>query len=286
MNFDLNSTFYCNIMVESNHHLNLLQVGWDKCLPNASYSHYRDMHIVHFIKSGSGTIETNGKKFTLSANDAYLVRPNILTIQTASPDNPWQLYFFAFNGNLAEKIIEKTVFNNSVYVNVKNNHFHKMILDSAIQLNSSPQNQLKKYEHLFKLISFFDISNSDTFNNYNNNSKYDFSYKKDIRKICQYIQLNYPKNITIEELAKSLNISRSQLYRNFKEVTGMSVQDFIVNTRITEAKKLLSISDLSASAISQIVGYAQYTTFFRVFKHHTGLTPIEYRQNKNVIDIS
>ena len=48
--------FFCNILnSEKNDYLNLLQVGWDKCTPNYTYSNYRDMYIIHYVKSGFGT---------------------------------------------------------------------------------------------------------------------------------------------------------------------------------------------------------------------------------------
>ena len=270
--------FYCNTLPPKNNLLNLLQIGWDKCAPGDTFSQYRDMYIIHYIKSGTGTIEVNNNKYTLSQNDAYIVRPNILTVQTADTDDPWELYFFSFNGSLANDIIEKTVFNNgAVSVAIKNSNLCEAITESAFELNDSSQNELVNYAHLFKLLAYFDYSNNISISQ----NKNDGFYQKATSKVQQYIQLNYSKKIKISELADSLNISRAHLYKIFKNDTGTSIENYLVTVRMNEARRLLEDTDLSIAEISSLGGYTQYyNTFSKMFKRYTGLTPSQYRIKK------
>lgn len=268
--------FFCNSLSNDNNELlNFVQVGWDKCTANSSFSHYRDMYIIHFIKSGAGIIETNGKKYILSENSAFIVRPKILTVQKADVLKPWELYFFAFNGRLAEKLIKKTIFaDDIVSVHMDGEELCEHITDIAIELNDSDVNDMHKYECFFKLLSYFD-KNASQFSIYSGNS----GYMQDIvSKVQNYIQLNYEKSITISDLSEQINISRSHLFRIYKAVTGSSIKEYIVAVRMNEARSLLSDTNYTAAVVASLVGYSHYTTFFKMFKDYTGYSPQEYRR--------
>lgn len=268
--------FYCNTLSpQQNDFINLLQVGWDKCSPGYSYSHYRDMYIVHFVRSGSGTVETNGKRYVLSQNEAFIVRPNELMVQTTDNSQPWELFFFAFNGTFAKEIVEKTVFkNNTVSVSIQDDALPQLIIDIAAELNENPRHDIRTLEFLFKLLSHFDDTRDHIYSPPDNNNP----YQKYIAAVQEYIQFNYSKSIKISELADQLNISRSHIYRIFKKYTGSSIEDYLVSVRINAARSLLSDTDLPTASIASLVGYAYYSTFFKIFKLHTGVTPKQYRE--------
>lgn len=274
-----NQNFFCTILssAEKNPHLNLLQVGWDRCAPGYTYTNFRDMYIIHFVKSGYGTFETNGKRYNIQPNDAYIVIPNTLAVQTADREEPWEFCFFAFGGSFAKYLVEKTAFKDgTVSVSIDNNEIWDIIYDIAIKLNENSHSEMQTLEYLFKMLSLFETDNtasSAEAENYDPYYKYIYAVKK-------YISFNFSKTIKISDIAKQLNINRSHLYRVFKENTGRSIEEYLVSTRINEARRLLDDTDFSTSAIANLVGYAHCSTFFKMFKAHTGLTPQEYR-NKN-----
>ena len=267
--------FFCTILssIEKNPHLKLLQVGWDKYDPGQSYTNFRDMYIIHFVKSGYGTFETNGKRYNIQPNDAFMVRPNIMAVQTADINEPWEICFFAFNGELAKYLVENTGFKDGVVSVTLDNNIWKEIYDIAIELNVNSASEMHNLEYLFKMLSFFETKNislSAQADEYQPSYKYIYAVKK-------YISFNFSKPIKISDIAKQLNINRSHLYRIFKESTGKSIEEYLVSVRINEARRLLDDTNFSTSAISDLVGYAHCSTFFKMFKAHTGLTPQEYR---------
>uniref|UniRef100_UPI003AB7AC7A helix-turn-helix domain-containing protein n=1 Tax=Eisenbergiella sp. TaxID=1924109 RepID=UPI003AB7AC7A len=73
-------------------------------------------------------------------------------------------------------------------------------------------------------------------------------------------------------------ISKTQLYYIFKEVTGITVSEYITEYRITKAKDFLINTDLSVEMISQAVGYMNISSFSRVFKLKAGCSPLQYRK--------
>jgi len=101
--------------------------------------------------------------------------------------------------------------------------------------------------------------------------------QKYVASVQEYILFNYPKPIKIADISKILNVERSYLYRIFKNATGESIGQYLISVRIQQAQKLLRETQFSVTSISQIVGYLNYPSFYRVFKSLSGLTPIEYR---------
>ncbi len=276
MEFDNLSRFlWSDSSAKNEDYINLVQVGWNKCMPESSYSQYRDMYIIHIIKNGSGIIENNGHRYSLGKNEVFLVRPNELTVQTADVNNPWELYYFSFKGKLSEEFLNKTVFQNgNFYATIDDDSVFDAIKNIAIYLSEHPEQKIRSFEYLFKLLALFD---KQTVTEVPKKVNSDFVYQKYISFIQEYIQLNYTKQIKISELAAKLGLSRSHLYRIFKSCTGKSIEDYVVSVRINTARSLLQDTDLSCSSIAMSVGYSHYTTFFKMFKLNTGYTPQQYR---------
>ncbi len=264
-----------NVSFDRNTFLNLIEVGRDIISTGFSYPQYQNMYVITFVKSGKGVLEMRGKKYEISQNDAFLTLPNELSIQTSDLNDPWELYYFGFNGSIAKDVVDNTVFKHGfVSILKQDTGFTTDILDAIYFLNNNSYGDLLLFEYLFKFLSYFDI--------YKNMPKIKSEIKENkyVSEIKKYIQYNYLKPIKISDIANELNINRSHLYRIFKEEIGTSIEEYIINIRINHAKALLKDTDFSVSAISLMTGYKNYTTFFKRFKQITGLTPLEYRNCK------
>lgn len=97
-------------------------------------------------------------------------------------------------------------------------------------------------------------------------------------KVIQYVYANYTDpSLSVETICEGLGKSRSYLSRMFKENTNMNLLDFLHTTRINQAKKLLSETNLNIASIAEKVGYYSGWTLARVFKRYEGITPSAYR---------
>lgn len=81
----------------------------------------------------------------------------------------------------------------------------------------------------------------------------------------------------VEEIAKELNLSRSQCSKVFVKIYGISPRQYISQLKLSEAKQLLIGSDLTIEAISRRLGFASVSHFSRQFRRWTGLSPNQYR---------
>ena len=82
----------------------------------------------------------------------------------------------------------------------------------------------------------------------------------------------------VEELAKELHLSRSQLNRFLKEQYGMSFREKLLQTRMDRASWLLRHTEKPVEEIAGEVGYRSESAFFQVFRKIFGQTPEKYRK--------
>ena len=104
------------------------------------------------------------------------------------------------------------------------------------------------------------------------------SYNPLTLKIMEYLHSNFSSKITLEDIGRISFFSPNYCESVFKRETGRSVIDYLLEVRMTEAKKLLAEGSVSLSAVSDAVGFDDYNYFSRIFKKRTGYTPSEYRR--------
>jgi AraC-like DNA-binding protein len=86
------------------------------------------------------------------------------------------------------------------------------------------------------------------------------------------------EDFSVEDICKSLAVSRVQLYRKVKALLNVNVNDYILNTRLQKAKYLLQHEELSISEISYNVGFSSPAYFSTVFKSKFGVTPKAFKE--------
>lgn len=100
---------------------------------------------------------------------------------------------------------------------------------------------------------------------------------EEILKSQEFIENNYEKKITVEELAAKLHLTRRTFERRFKKCTHCTVIEYLQKVRIEASKKELEAGRKSIDEIVLEVGYSDIQTFRDIFKRVTGTTPMEYR---------
>ena len=99
-----------------------------------------------------------------------------------------------------------------------------------------------------------------------------------LKKMNEFIEKSLDDSAyTVEDLAKSLAISRVQLYRKVKAILGISISDHINNLRLDKSKELLKKSDQTISEIAYAVGFSSPNYFSTSFKNKFGISPKEYK---------
>lgn len=85
--------------------------------------------------------------------------------------------------------------------------------------------------------------------------------------------------LNVENLAQKVGISRTQLYRRMKDITGLSTSDFLRDQRLRQAATLLKEKNSTVTQIAYAVGFTSQTHFSTMFKRLYGMSPTEYKEN-------
>lgn len=95
--------------------------------------------------------------------------------------------------------------------------------------------------------------------------------------IMQYIQENYMYDISMQDLAHTMNYSEAYFCKLFKQCFGRNFTSYLTEYRVEEAKKLLAQESANIKEIGKAVGYSDSNYFTKVFRRIAGVSPTEYR---------
>jgi len=241
--------------------------------------HFHTTLSIGAIIDGTANFTSNKKRIIL--NQETLVVLNPLTLHSCNPikSNFRSYYMLYLDTNWAYNL-QKTIFTNiNAFAPVSKN----LIIDKNdyikfIKLNNSLLNKdilyLQKQEAIEE---FF----RDFFKKHCNKKLiHTIETNKNSRKIemaKEYIEHNYNKNLTIEEIAQKINLSPFHFSRIFKNSMNISPYQYLLNIRVEKAKDFLKNSSVKIADIAQELGFNDQSHFNRVFKSLTTITPYEYK---------
>lgn len=104
--------------------------------------------------------------------------------------------------------------------------------------------------------------------------------KSQLQIMMQFIQQNYAKQITLEEIAASVNVSKSTALNIFKRVINDTPINYLLTYRLKKAAEMLKSTENKIDYIAQETGFEYESYFNRRFKQFYGITPGEYRKKR------
>ncbi len=108
--------------------------------------------------------------------------------------------------------------------------------------------------------------------------------KEKIEQVIMHINNSFMREITLEQVAKMVHLSRGYFSQYFKEEMGVTFQEYLQNLRLNFALELIKTSDLSISEICFRTGFNSAAYFSRAFKKHFGNSPRFYRNHNKKSD--
>ncbi len=258
--------------------LYLSYCGMEECDPGHSYGPIsRTEYLFHYILSGKGVFEADGKTYHLGKNEAFIIYPGEITFYQADTEEPWTYIWVGFGGVKAESCLKhaclgkskrtaKYSCENQLYDCVKG-------MLNASQLTYA--NDLIREGYLFMFLSHLIEENHDT---NSQNGTYDYPFHVYVQHALEFIDHNYHKDIKINDIANYIGIDRSYFTNIFKKTMYISPQQYLVNYRLDKASNLLKTTSLPVNNIAAEVGYPDALTFSKIFKMNYKLSPKSYRE--------
>lgn len=255
--------------------LSAFNVGFQKCEPFHRWGPAtRDHYVIHLVISGAGTVETLGNKTRLSSGDCFICYPDTEFSYYADKKDPWEYAWIGFSGADAAMILSSTDFTRDAPFIRQIPHFGEVqekIREIYEARGNGFSNIIRMTGLLYQILSLL----------------VEDSVKEPVSSVAQlyvqaaakYISENYGDPLNIEDLAAFVGVSRSQLFRCFEQVMGMSPKEYLTSFRIKQACHLLETTTLSVTAIANSLGFDNSLYFSKAFHKAKSQSPTEYRKN-------
>ena len=250
-------------------------------------------HRIYYCVNGEGKIYINNKLYLLkpytiliwSSGNKYRCTPsnNDLICITANFDfyenkehNIEPIPPVSASKISKEQIFEKDVFfedcelfSNVVYIQNIPECYETMKELAQTYRNKTTYNKLFLKGLIIKL--FNTIINRVQSNNINDN-------KQNIIEIIRYVESNYNRDITNEEIARKFNYHPNYLSKLFLDYTGFTLHNYLIKYRLSKAVKLLLSTNLPISKICEEINILDPHYFSRIFKKYYKISPRQFRQ--------
>lgn len=243
--------------------------------PHTSRRENLSSYLFFLVLSGYGTLEYQGKSHALCAGDCVFLDCHKLYSHRTS-DDLWQLkwvHFYGPNmGSIYEKYIER---GGQPCFHPKDAKPYDQILQELYRI-ASAEDYVRDMRIFEKLTSLLTLLMEESW--HPEHSSCIEVKKQNLQNVKEYLDRHYTEKIYLDNLAEAFYINKFYLTRIFKEQFGISIHNYLLQTRITHAKQLLRFSDKTIENISAECGIEDANYFSRIFKKVEGISPGEFRK--------
>lgn len=226
---------------------------------------------LRYTLSGEGMLEYNGKKYTLSKGEGYWIDCRNHHYYETVGDH-WCCTVFHFNGVPACPIF--SAFAQSGNVKFTDRTFPGFEL---MQMQILQETQKVSAHAEFRISCLFHMLLTELLVTHSQNSASEKTSTV-VENIIRYMQANYKENFSVEDLCRTFGISRTHLNRCFRQYTGFSPHDYLIQIRLNAAKLMLQNTNLSVDEICSQSGFQDTAYFIQIFKKREGITPLKFRK--------
>lgn len=255
--------------------------GLNKYNPDAppDMMHWHNFFELEMVLNGSGKSICNNKTYTIKRGMiSYLTPTDMHQYIITSDMSVLRVHFTleSINPEILESFFDLK--NNVIYINEEQIKRTIAICD-LLQQNNIPGKTGNLYAS--QLLQALLFSLKDEFEAESNIYK---NSPLPIQKALIYIHSHFKENPQLEDIAKSLYLSKNYFCALFKENMGESYKDYLRKLKLNYAVDLLRHSDLSITQIALDSGYVTQSHFNRDFKAFFGISPRDMRNNINHVN--
>lgn len=242
--------------------LNPLTYGIMQCRPGYRYGPMvRPFYLVHYVLSGKGIFYKDEGAYPVKAGEFFMILPGEVTSYEADREDPWKYLWLYFEGETAKRLenLESPV-----------GPLPRAMFDDLIAAGNNSFSEwggvTEEYiaAILHRMIAEIFIHRSP--------------HSHHARRAETYIRTRYSDpDLSVEGIAAALSLDRHHLARLFKARYGMTMREYLINTRIHRAAELLREGH-SVTETTALCGYTDLPNFSKMFRRHFGVSPGQYRK--------
>ncbi|AEI40114.1 AraC family transcriptional regulator [Paenibacillus mucilaginosus] len=242
-----------------------------------------DYHLVHLVTSGKGTFRCMGRDYRLGPGDSFFIFPGELVAYASDEVEPWNYRWIAFKGSRADESLSALGISQHQPVTHSRDFrrlgalFHKMERTLA---SGRPGSDLQAGGYLRLALAEYAQEAAAAAPPVTEGSM----IQQQVEQAIRWLTLQYYQPISIEHMAKTLGYHRTHLSKMFKQHTGMSPMQYLLQVRMERAKRLLH-ERLTIEQVASSVGFADALYFSKQFKKWYGVSPSDYRNSQGAAPV-
>lgn len=244
-------------------------------------NHFHKHFVVGFIEKGERKLSCLNKEYIVGSGDITIFNP--YDVHTCEQINELPLDYRCLN--VSEEIMGKNIIN-IIEIKEKINFSPTVItnlyLSSLIKelhsLITKKSREFRKEEIFILILEYLVKYHSIPFEN-----NYSVKQSENIKRVCEFLEKNFDKNISLDTLTSLTDFSKYHLLRSFTKETGITPYGYLETVRIEKAKNFLE-KGVSPAETAFLTGFSDQSHFSNFFKKFIGLTPKQYQNifiNKN-----
>jgi len=233
----------------------------------------KPMYLLLYTVSGCGVIKVDAKPRYLPAGSCVLIDCRTYHEYSAVSGAPWCFHWVHFDGASMEA-------------------YRKLLVEEFDVLNVNDKVCLPRYfdqihsilnesNVMLRYVTFSDIISNILLILCNTHYSKEVHGEVDsdaVRIACRYIEENLSRDITIDQMAALVHLSKFYFIRLFKRFMGVSPYQYVQISRVNRAKELLMSTNFRINEISEMVGFSSATRFTKFFSDMTGMSPSKFRK--------
>jgi AraC-like DNA-binding protein len=234
---------------------------------------HRDYYQIYYAAEGRGDFVINGDPCPLEENMLIFAHPGvkhgIKPVSGGKTIKTLEVKFVIFNNDLAAEL------QNIPHVYRGNADLRNLLYQV---FNEGIKKDLYYDKTAIHFFSAFLYKLIRQHKNFDNNPE-DITFRqKPAAKIKEYLNLHYQEDISLDRLAEVIGYTKNYLCRIFRENTGITINEYLSDVRISRAADLLASTDMEIAEVSKAAGYTNIFHFIKKFKKIIGIPPGGYRK--------
>lgn len=247
---------------------------------------HEDLQFIYVLE-GTVEVKTLYSGIRLAAGDGVFINKNVIHFVGADETNHYNSFIFPdyflkfYLGSPAANLVENVCENNNIQLYPFHNQTDSAqeALSFLKKLSELEENKTDFYQ--YEVLVLLSALWLETIKNIRPAAEMRESAEdKRMRIFLRYIEKYYSEDISLEALAASANVSKSECLRCFKSTLQTSPYKYITEYRLSAAAKLLINTDKPITEIAFDVGFHHLSHFGKLFREKTGMSPKEYRESQ------
>jgi AraC-like DNA-binding protein len=236
---------------------------------------------LHIVLDGKGYLLTEGKRYELLKGQGFLYGPGMRQRYCSDANDPWSIRWVHFYGERLEELLDGKGLDEPWLFALSNLSPIESLIQKLLSLGRTYQidDEYALGSALYELLTRLQTT-SDRLNVPINHAS------GKIRAVANYVRTHSQESFSIEKAAALAGYSTHYFSRKFGQTIGKSFSDFLLESRLIQAKRLLVSTELSIKQIALETGFSQSSYFSSCFRQLEGMTPLQFRSIHRISDES